>query len=253
MRKLLLAAWLLGGASAWASGIEFWVMGGDTLMSNGNLGTSSCYGVAVVNTTQCETVIPGSYIDRYSLGNAWHFGFKGGFNSGEHMGYEVGYTYNRAGLNCKMPSGTTLTSLQNSVSDICYSVINGAYVAATSSSQGMAFHQVNFNALYYFKDSDSRFRPFVTGGLGFTAYAFPGSSAYYGGATNEFAVNYGVGVKYRIGDKWGVRIDARQYATPKPSPFIGSPFSPSGYSQIEFGPGGWLLETEISAGFGILF
>ncbi len=237
MRKILVAAWLLCGASAWASGIEFWVMGGDTLMSNGNLGTSSCYGNALTATpSTCAQLIPANQQDQYSLGNAWHFGFRGGFNSGEHLGYEVGYMYNRTGFNCSMPPSAPASSY------VCSTVINGQSVPERTSSTGMAYHQVDFDALYYFTGSDSRFRPFVTGGIGFTAYAFPGTSAYYGGASNEFAVNYGAGMKYRIGDRWGARIDVRQYTTPKPS-FGG---------QLEFASG-WLRETEVSAGFGILF
>lgn len=239
MKKILIAAWLMLGASAWASGIEFWAVGGDSLMSNGNLGTDSCYGIAVTTLSACGAYV--QYPDQYSLGNAWHFGFKGGFNSGEHMGYEVGYTYNRTGEKCSMPSGTPSAYYS------CANFINGAEVPASTSSLGMAYHQVAFNALYYFAGSDSKFRPFVTGGIGFTAYAFPGTSAYYGGASNEFAVNYGAGIKYRLTDRYGVRLDVRQYATPRPSAQ-----SPTG-SYIEFGPGGWLLETQISAGFGIFF
>ena len=181
MRKILVAAWLLCGASAWASGIEFWVMGGDTLMSNGNLGTSSCYGNALTATpSTCAQLIPANQQDQYSLGNAWHFGFRGGFNSGEHLGYEVGYMYNRTGFNCSMPPSAPASSY------VCSTVINGQSVPERTSSTGMAYHQVDFDALYYFTGSDSRFRPFVTGGIGFTAYAFPGTSAYYGGASNEF-------------------------------------------------------------------
>lgn len=223
------------GASAWASGIEFWVMGGDTLMSNGNLGTSSCYGNALTGTpSTCAALVP--YQDQYSLGNAWHFGFKGGFNSGEHLGYEVGYMYNRTSFGCSMANSTP-SAYYN-----CSTVVNGQSVPVQNSSQGMAYHQVNFNALYYFTGSDSKLRPFVTGGIGFTAYAFPGTSAYYGGASNEFAVNYGAGVKYRLTDRWAARIDVRQSTTPKPN-FGG---------ELEFASG-WLRETEISAGVGILF
>jgi opacity protein-like surface antigen len=235
MRKILITAWLIFGASAWASGIEFWAIGGETLTSNGNLGTGSCYGDALTGTpSTCAAIV--SYQDQYSLGNAWHFGFRGGFNSGEHLGYEVGYMYNRTSFGCSMPSNTPAAYYS------CSTVINGASVPVLTSSQGMAYHQVSFNALYYFTGSDAKFRPFVTGGLGFTAYAFPGTSAYYGGASNEVAFNYGGGVKYKLTDRWAARIDVRQSTTPKPS-FGG---------QLQFASG-WLRETEISAGFGILF
>lgn len=215
MRKLLVAAWLVFAGSAWASGIEFWTLFGETQISNGGLGTESC--AAGTTTAACQSigatgsdVALSSGFGSASAGDGFHFGFRGGFNSGDHLGYEMGYTYNR-------------TTLQ------AYGVNAG----------GMAYHQVMFNALYYITGPDAKFRPFVTGGLGFVNYAPPGTSAAYGGGSSKLGVNYGAGVKYKLTDRYGIRVDIGQVTTPKP---LGLPLA-----------SGWLRETEVSLGFGIFF
>ncbi len=149
-----------------------------------------------------------------SLADGFHFGFRGGFNSGDHLGYETGYMYNRTKLQFNNPHGVT-------------------------PSEGMAYHQVMFNALWYFTPADSRIRPFATGGAGFTNYAAPGTSAAYGGGTTKLGVNYGGGVKIRV---------ASLLRTPlRPAP--------GHHAQTLRFPlaSGWLRETEISAGFGVFF
>jgi opacity protein-like surface antigen len=208
MRKLLLAAWLVFAGSAWAEGIEFWANFGQTLVSNAGLGTDQC--AAGTATSLCQSI--GATGSDVALTDGFHFGFRGGFNSGDHLGYEVGYMYNRTNLK--------------------FNDLGGA-------ESGMAYHQVAFNALYYVTMPDTKFRPFVTGGVGFTNYAPPGSSAAYGGGSTKLGFNYGGGVKYKLTDRFGLRVDLRQATTPKP---LGLPLA-----------SGWLRETEISAGFGILF
>jgi opacity protein-like surface antigen len=210
MRKLLVIAGLVMAGSASAEGIEFWANFGETIMSNGGLGTDLC--PAGSSSSACAVGIGGTPND-ISLTNGFHFGFRGGFNSGEHMGYEVGYMYNRTNLHFNDGSGTP--------------------------NEGMAYHQVAFNGLYYLLGPDSRFRPFGTAGFGFTNYAPPGSSAAQGGGTTKFAVNYGGGVKIKLTQRFGLRVDLRQSTTPKP---FGLPLA-----------SGWLRETEASAGFGVFF
>ena len=210
MRKLLVVAGLLLAGSAGAEGIEFWADFGQTLMSNGGLGSDLC--PTGSSNTLCTSI--GGTPNDVSLADGFHFGFRGGFNSGDHLGYETGYMYNRTKLQFNNPPGVT-------------------------PSEGMAYHQVMFNALWYFTPADSRIRPFATGGLGFTNYAAPGTSAAYGGGTTKLGVNYGGGVKIRVASRYGLRFDLRQATTPKP---FGLPLA-----------SGWLRETEISAGFGVFF
>jgi hypothetical protein len=106
----------------------------------------------------------------------------------------------------------------------------------------MAIHQGGYNFLLYATKEGTRVRPFATGGVMFANYVPPGSSATSGGGENKFGVNYGGGVKVRLTSLFGVRLDVRQYTTPKP---FGSSFP--------FLREGWLRQTEISAGFGVLF
>ncbi len=153
-----------------------------------------------------------------SLANGFHFGFRGGFNIGDHLGFETGYMYNRTKLQYNGPT---------------------AQEAAGVVSEGMAYHQVTFNGLYYFTSQDTRFRPFVTGGVGFTNYAEPGTSAAYGGGSTELGLNYGGGVKIRLTPMFGLRVDVGQATTPKPFSF---PLA-----------SGWLRENEFSVGFGVHF
>ena len=105
--------------------------------------------------------------------------------------------------------------------------------------QGMAIHQGGYNFLLYATNEGTRIRPFATGGVMFANYVPPGSSAAQGGGDNKFGFNYGGGVKMRITSLFGARLDVRQYTTPKP---FGLPLA-----------SGWLRQTEISAGFGVLF
>jgi opacity protein-like surface antigen len=215
MRKLLVIAGLAMAmaGSAGAEGIEFWAMFGQTLMNNGGLGSNLC---------AAGELCLGASPNDVSLADGFHFGFRGGFNTGEHLGYEMGYMYNRTKLQFNNPTAVAEAGL-----------------TGTQTSEGMAYHQVAFNALYYFTGTDSRFRPFGTAGLGFTNYAQPGSSAAYGGGTTELGFNYGGGVKIRLTPRFGVRVDVRQSTTPKP---FGFPMA-----------SGWLRENEFSVGFGVLF
>jgi opacity protein-like surface antigen len=105
--------------------------------------------------------------------------------------------------------------------------------------EGMAIHQGGYNFLLYATHEGTRIRPFATGGVMFANYVPPGSSAAQGGGDNKFGFNYGGGVKMRITSLFGARLDVRQYTTPKP---FGLPLAQ-----------GWLRQTEISAGFGVLF
>jgi len=109
----------------------------------------------------------------------------------------------------------------------------------SGSKQGMAIHQGGFNFLIYATPEGTRVRPFATGGVLFANYVPPGSSATSGGGDNKFGFNYGGGVKVRVTSLFGVRFDVRQATTPKP---FDLPLRE-----------GWLRQTEISAGFGVLF
>ena len=107
------------------------------------------------------------------------------------------------------------------------------------SEQGMAIHQGGYNFLIYATPEGTRIRPFATGGVMFANYVPPGASATSGGGETKFGVNYGGGVKARISSLIGLRFDLRQYTTPKPF----------NLNLKE----GWLRQTEISGGIGVMF
>jgi outer membrane protein W len=152
----------------------------------------------------------------FELGNGFRFGFRGDLDTGEHLGYELSYFYSRSSL-IDHPDNT---------------------------STGFGMHTVSVDALWHFIKRDSRVRPFVMGGLGFTNFVEPGASAASGGGQNEFQVNYGGGVKVKVGSKWGkdwgIRADVRQFQ------YFGKPFG-------LFLANGKLQQTEASVGFGLLF
>jgi outer membrane protein W len=154
----------------------------------------------------------------YSLGDGFRFGFLFDLDTRDHLGYELSYFYSRSSLNYNVPPN--------------------------QSSQGMAMHTVSGDVLWHFIKRDSRVRPFVMGGLGFTNFVPPGSSAAQGGGSNEFQVNYGAGVKVKVGSKWGkdwgIRADIRDYQ------YFSKPFG-------LFMANGKLNQVAATVGFGLLF
>ena len=155
------------------------------------------------------TALVGGSKDDVKLEDGFRFSIRMALNNESHFGHEVQYAYSRTQLN-----------------------ISGV-------SQGMAIHQGGYNFLLYATPEGTRFRPFATGGVGFSNYVPPGSSAASGGGYNKFGVNYGGGVKMRVTSLFGARLDVRQYTTPKP---FDLPLRE-----------GWIRQTEISAGFGVIF
>jgi hypothetical protein len=155
------------------------------------------------------TAAQGGTKNDFKLEDGFRFSFRMALNNDSHFGHEVQYAYSRTKLN------------------------------AFGSEQGMAIHQGGYNFLLYATPEGTRIRPFATGGVMFANYVPPGASAAQGGGDNKFGVNYGGGVKVRVTSMFGVRLDVRQYTTPKPF-------------DLELREG-WLRQTEISAGFGVMF
>jgi opacity protein-like surface antigen len=197
MKKLLAVAFVVFSSAAWAQSGELWFDAGESLISNGGLGTDQVFG--------------GSPND-VELTNGFRFGFRFGINTAGHFGHEIQYAYSRTQLKYNDQGGI---------------------------EQGMAIHQGGYNFLAYATSEGSRIRPFGTGGVGFSNYVPPGSSATSGGGSTKFGFSYGGGVKVRVTDLWAVRFDLRQYTTPKP---FDLPLK-----------SGWIRQTEVSAGIGIMF
>ena len=96
-----------------------------------------------------------------------------------------------------------------------------------------------FNSLGYATKEGSRIRPFGTAGIHFSNFVPPGSSVTSGGGSTKFGVNYGGGVKVKLTSLWAVRFDVRRYETRKPFDLLLKD--------------GWLHQTEVSAGVGMVF
>jgi len=141
------------------------------------------------------------------LKSGFRFGFRVTLNAHEYAGHEVGYGYNRTNL------------------DLAGQVY------------GMATHQGFYDFLLYARPDGARIRPFIAGGGQFSNFVPPGASVSYGGGEMKFGVNYGAGVKVRTSDRFLIRLDFRQYLSPKPD------------FNFPTAPEGWLRLNEISAGF----
>jgi len=161
----------------------------------------------------------GGLTNDVQLDNGFRFGFRFGFNSAGHIGHEIQYAYNRT-----------------------HFIDNTGAILGRVTSQGMAIHQGGYNFLLYATPEGSRIRPFATGGLHFANFVPPGSSASSGGGSTKFGFNYGAGVKVKLTSKFGMRFDVREYETGKPN-----------FGGLLIHQSGLLRQTELTAGFGLLF
>lgn len=186
-------------AESFGQSAEFWLGGGVSRLSNNGIGSFN---------SLTTTGTAGSPND-VQLDNGFRINFRMAINTGDRFGHEVGYAYNRTHL---LFSGVD--------------------------QGGMAIHQGFYNFLVYATKEGSRVRPFATGGVHFSNFVPPGSSAQYGGGNTKFGFNYGAGVKVRISSMFGLRFDFRQYQTGKP---FGLPYA-----------SGLLHQNEFSASFGFL-
>lgn len=159
---------------------------------------------------------PNGQEDDLELKDGFRFGFRLAFNGESITGHEIQYAYSRSKLAFNTPP--------------------------PASEQGMAIHTGGYNYLIYATPVESRVRPFGTGGVHFSNFVPPGSSATSGGGDTKFGVNYGGGVKVRLNAFYALRFDVRQYMTPKPD-----------FNAQLTNRSGWLRQNEVSAGFGIVF
>jgi opacity protein-like surface antigen len=193
---------LVGTAASFGQVAEFGISGGRSLLRNNSL-------VSLPAESPEGTPIDVKFTDGFRLT------FRLAINTRRFVGHEVGYAYNRTQL--RFEEGPSVGT----------------------SDQGMAIHQGFYNFLLYAMPEGSSVRPFVTGGAHFSNFVPPGSSATRGGGATKFGVNYGGGIKARVSRKFMVRVDFRQFHTPKPEFFAGQ-------------TGGWLRQIEVSAGFGFV-
>jgi hypothetical protein len=144
-----------------------------------------------------------------TLDDGFRLIFRFTLNTYRYMGHEFGYAYSHSHLD----------------------------IAGTK--EPTPIHQGFYDFLLYATPEGSRIRPFATGGVHFSSFVPPGTSIYYGNQVTKFGVNYGGGIKMRVTEIIGLRLDFREYNTGKPFKLPGAE--------------GRLNQMEVSVGAAFLF
>jgi opacity protein-like surface antigen len=124
-----------------------------------------------------------------TLQNGFRLTLRFTINTWRFAGHEIGYAYSHSNLNI---AGTNYPT---------------------------TVHQGFYDFLLYATPEGTRIRPFAAGGVEFTSFFPPGASVYQGNGVTKFGVNYGAGVKLRVTEIIGLRVDFREYNTGKPFNF----------------------------------
>jgi len=158
-----------------------------------------------------ESYVPSKSSDLGFIDTTGSYHLKDGFrltlrmtlNQWRFLGHEFGYAYNH-------------TSLES---------------PATTTTTGLPGHQGFYDFLAYALPEGSHVRPFACGGVQFTSFSQAGSYS----RETKYGVNFGGGLKVRVKENWGFRMDVRQYNMSKPFNNI---LSSTGRLQLyEFGVG----------------
>jgi opacity protein-like surface antigen len=146
----------------------------------------------------------------YTVDDGIRIGSRMSFNSGNFTGHEFTYAYQKSNVK-----------------------VTG------QSFGGISIHNIYYNFVLHATPEGSTIRPFITGGAGVSVFNPPGASSFSGYGENKFGYNYGAGLKFKLTNSYGIRLDVRDYVT-------GKPFKLPDNS-------GRLHNLEISAGFSLLF
>jgi opacity protein-like surface antigen len=192
--KMMRFHWLVLACStaAFAQSFEASVSGGQTVIPPKN---------ASIGTVGAD---PGS--DAYKMTDGFRLGARMTLNQWRFMGHEFGYMYSRTGLN--IPASASSTGGSTTPTQP-----GSATATPTSSHLSVPTHQGFYNFLVYAAPEGFIVRPFVTGGVQFTAFSLPND---YGNRETKYGINYGAGVKVKVKEPWGFRLDVRQYNMGKP-------------------------------------
>lgn len=146
----------------------------------------------------------------YTLDDGVRIGTRMGLNTGTFIGHEFSYAWQKSSLK----------------------ILGDDYGS-------MSIHNIYYNFVLHATPEGSAVRPFVTGGGGVSVFNPPGVSSFSGAGDNKFGYNYGAGVKIKVTDTYGIRLDVRDHVTGKPFDLPDN--------------GGRLHNLELSAGFSLLF
>ncbi len=126
--------------------------------------------------------------------------------------------------------------------EISYSWQRSQFRQEGQDPASMSIQNIYYNFVVHATPEGTAIRPFVTGGGGVSTFFPPGVSSLSGSGDNKFGFNYGGGVKFRLTDKFGLRLDVRDHVT-------GRPFERFGVNTLD----GKYHNVEYSAGFALLF
>jgi len=185
-----------------------------------------------ISTPQSSTPMKGTH--EYSIGARG--GVRFGADMWRHWGQDFDYSY-----------GGNATKIVNH--------FNGGSFGFNTHS-----HQFSYNLLWYPRvlDPKSKVFPYLTAGVGGTFYrlrqatineALDPARAGLGKLSNEsiFAFNAGGGVRFRINDLYGFRVDVRDYLSDPPR--FGLPERSDNPSAVVFPVTGIFHHMQISFGF----
>jgi len=203
MKHLTWAALLVAAAAtAYPQVGEISLSAGKTTLRNAELGTfSDTTTTGASQTFSAKTTADVRIAVRFTMNNEGY------------RGHEFGYAYNHGKL-------TITTTPPEEV--------------------GMPVHQGFYNFLLYGAREGSKARPFLAGGGHFSTFYPPGTGVFSGNGVTKFGINYGGGLKFRVGQMFMVRLDVRDYLQPKPN-----------FWQQDLK--GWMHMLETSLGLGIAF
>jgi opacity protein-like surface antigen len=174
----------LFSSAAFAQVFEASVSGGVTRFGNADLGTA--------------TGVPTD--PQYVMKGGFRLTFRMTINSWRFMGHEFGYGYNHTSVDVP-PISQPILAGQSQI---------------PAQNVSVPIHQGFYDFLVYATPEGTHVRPFAAGGVQFSSFFPPGTSAYYGNQETKYGVNYGGGVKFRITSIWGLRADFREYNMGKP-------------------------------------
>lgn len=160
-----------------------------------------------------KSVIPAKNADigtagggAYKMRDGFRLGFRMTLNSWRFLGHEFGYAYSRTKVEVPPTITGTITTTPVQPGSTATTTVPAQTISTPS-------HQGFYDFLAYFAPEGFRVRPFVAGGVQFTAFSQRGD---YGNRETKYGINYGGGLKIKVKENWGIRLDARQYNMGKP-------------------------------------
>lgn len=132
--------------------------------------------------------------ESYEIDDGIRIGFRMSFDYRGYFAHEIAYNWQRSKFRIVTDAADTREVFETSTQ----------------------VHNYYYNFVVHATPRDTRVRPFVTAGGGFSSFVPPGASALSGQGDTKFGYNYGAGIKFLLSDRYGLRFDVRDHITGKP-------------------------------------